>query len=102
MGKHAVQVVDSEVVQSIVGDASWANENLGGTWIDVGDKVVSVGFKYVDGEFQPLSPYPSWVWSNGEWHPPVPMPEPLDSHVLRWDESLLEWVQVKVPIIAVM
>jgi hypothetical protein len=39
---------------------------------------------------RPDQPYPSWVWSNGKWTAPTPMPE--DGALYTWDESALLWV----------
>lgn len=35
-------------------------------------------------------PYPSWVWSSGQWLPPTPRPE-VNSDDYYWDEQTLSW-----------
>lgn len=54
METYAAKIIDSTVVEVIVGDASWAIERLGGEWIDTD---VLVGFGY--------------TWDGTNFHPPV-------------------------------
>lgn len=49
---YAVSVVRNVVAQVIVGNASWAVENLGGEWVDSESKV-GVGWLLVDGKIVP-------------------------------------------------
>jgi hypothetical protein len=49
---YAAQVEDGTVVQVIVGDATWANSRLDGTWVD-SDTLVGIGWTYQDGTFAP-------------------------------------------------
>jgi hypothetical protein len=49
---YAAQVEDGTVVQVIVGDATWANSRLDGTWVD-SDVLVGIGWTYTDGTFTP-------------------------------------------------
>ena len=48
-----------------------------------------VGGDYVGGYFYPPQPYPSWTRHEGEWLPPVPMPDDGERYV--WDEDAQEW-----------
>lgn len=41
---------------------------------------------------KPPSPYPSWVWSDQQWNPPVPRPE--DDKCYEWDEENVNWLEV--------
>jgi len=52
MNTYAAQVTDGTVVQVIVGTAEWANQRLGGTWVD-SDVLVGIGWTYTDGTFTP-------------------------------------------------
>lgn len=42
----------------------------------------------------PESPYPSWVWSDGAWQPPIPYPD--DDQFYNWDEDNQQW-EVVIP-----
>jgi hypothetical protein len=44
---------------------------------------------------RPSQPYPSWVWSNGHWNPPVAYPEDEGSYY-SWNETLLTWEEVEM------
>jgi hypothetical protein len=94
----AARVVDGVVADVIVGTVEWATSALGGDWHDVTDLGVGRGWARVDGEWRYSSPYPSWVWRDGDWHSPVPEPtEPADEgYYWEWDEDAGEWVQVEV------
>ena len=45
-------------------------------------------------EHQARKPYPSWVGDidTMSWQPPVPYPQ--DDKYYRWDESIINWVEV--------
>jgi len=49
---YAAQVTDGTVVQVIVGDATWANSRLDGTWVD-SEVLVGIGWTHTDGTFTP-------------------------------------------------
>jgi len=42
----------------------------------------------------PSSPFPSWIWNNGEWVPPLSRPEGI---IAGWDELTQSWVEVTDP-----
>ena len=48
-----------------------------------------VGGDYVDGYFYPEQPFASWTRSEGNWLPPVPMPD--TEGYWQWNEELQEW-----------
>jgi len=52
---YAAQVEDATVAQVIVGDATWANSRLDGTWVHT-DVLVGIGWTYTDGTFTPPEP----------------------------------------------
>lgn len=53
---YAAQIVDGTVTQVIVGTAEWANDRLGGTWIDT-DTLVGIGWTWDETNgFQPSAP----------------------------------------------
>lgn len=51
-----------------------------------------IGGNYVGGMFYPPQPFPSWTRGDGEWLPPVPMPD--DGEVYAWNEDAQEWQAV--------
>ena len=56
---------------------------------------LKVGWFYVDGLLEkPLSPNPSWIWSDSEesWSSPIPYPEGELNY--DWNEELTNWVLV--------
>ena len=58
MKNYCALLVQNLVTEIIVGDYVWANENLGGEWVDCsnnGELIVAVGYSYdpVTHEFTP-------------------------------------------------
>jgi hypothetical protein len=53
----------------------------------------SIGGDYVGGVFYPPQPFPSWTRGEGEWLPPVSMPDDGERYV--WNESAQEWQAVE-------
>lgn len=51
-----------------------------------------VGGDYVGGLFYPPQPFPSWIRGEGEWLPPVAMPDNGERYV--WNEDAQEWQPV--------
>ena len=45
-------------------------------------------------EFIPPQPYPSWVWTDGHWEPPIPSPHGEEPPFYDWDEDTTSWVEV--------
>ena len=41
---------------------------------------------------RPEQPFPSWVWEDGQWTPPVPYPD--DGGFYAWDEDGQIWATV--------
>lgn len=41
---------------------------------------------------RPEQPYPSWVWQDGGWMPPVPYPD--GDTFYSWNEDTLTWMAV--------
>lgn len=62
---YAAQIVNNVVDQVIVGDASWATQNLGGEWLQL-ETVVGVGWKYdpTTHQFIPPPPEPEETGDN--------------------------------------
>jgi hypothetical protein len=63
MKTYAAQILDNIVIEIIVGDYVWANENLEGEWVDCtdnGELVAAVGYIYdpVAQTFTPPPPPP--------------------------------------------
>jgi hypothetical protein len=93
--EYAAQVNKTAVVQVIVGKVEWATENLGGVWVAAPTEA-SVGWLYVDGEFRPPAPFPSWTWDGSEYQPPVAKPDPVEGFTWEWGEEDSEWVKVAI------
>lgn len=49
--------------------------------------------------FAPPQPYPSWVLNSFSyyWEAPVPMPTPNNPPCYKWDETIVNWVEVPCP-----
>lgn len=92
---YAAHINKTKVTQVIVGSPEWATDNLGGVWVACSQEV-SANWLYVDGEFRPEAPYPSWTWDGAEYQPPMAKPEPVDGFTWEWDEMLQSWHQVEI------
>ena len=64
------------------------NSNIRGTY-------AGIGFIYNEEEdiFITPQPFPSWIRSGSFWNAPTPMP--TDDKVYTWNESELQWEEVK-------
>ena len=51
-----------------------------------------IGGDYVGGHFYPPQPFPSWTRGEGEWLPPLSMPEDGERYV--WNEESQQWQAV--------
>jgi len=78
------------VEQVIVGSHLWAIERLGGNWIDTTGMQVGIGYTYHNDHFRSPQPFPSWLWDNNQWNPPIPYPQ--DDQQYYWDEDTLSWI----------
>lgn len=90
MERTAAKIEDGVVTQVIVGSYEWANHRLGGEWVNTTGKSVGIGYSYLDGEFRPPRPYPSWTWDGEKWDAPVAYPED-EEELYLWDEETLSW-----------
>lgn len=69
---------------------AWMTKESGGESVEIArdSAVIMVAI--------PPSPYPSWVWDDGQWRAPVPIPThpPADPSTpyWDWDEQNQEWV----------
>jgi hypothetical protein len=93
-------VLDGQnVVNTIIAESlAIAEEVTGKTCVEYTHEPAETGGTYVDGVFLQRKPFPSWVLdSNNQWEPPVEMPkydkENPKNYV--WDESVVNWVEVK-------
>ena len=93
---YAVQVEDGRVVASIVGNAAWAADTLGGVWVDTGEQPYGDRWIYVEGEFIRDKPYDDWVWDDDtqDFVPPVPQPEPVEHYIWYWVQDAGKWVSL--------
>jgi hypothetical protein len=84
--------------------AAFCNKLLGGTWKQTSynnnfrKRYAGVGYKY-DADldmFIAPQPYPSWTLDNeGDWQPPVAMPD--DGNPYVWNEETQSWDAVEAP-----
>lgn len=98
---------DSIVLQVIVlgenKDLDWLSKHLTGTWVETFEDArqrknyAGIGFNYDEQRdaFIPPKPYDSWVLDEETclWNPPVDYPQ--DGLNYRWDESVVNWVEVQ-------
>ena len=80
---------------------AFCNKLLGGKWIQTSYNN-NIRYHYAGKEhkynsvldaFIPSQPYPSWILDKEcNWQAPVPMP--IDGKMYRWDENILDWVEV--------
>ena len=91
MEHTAAKLNDNNVVeQVIVGSHLWAIERLGGNWIDSTGLQVGIGYSYHGDHFRSPPLFPSWLWENGHWNPPIPYPQ--DGQSYYWDEETTSWI----------
>jgi hypothetical protein len=89
---YSANIENGIVKQVIVGNSTWAIENLGGTWVDT-EVLVGIGWTWNEIEgFRSLQPYPSWTWNSEtyRWKAPVPYPN-NDGIDYVWNEETQEW-----------
>lgn len=97
---HWAEIDSEKIVRRVLVAESreWCVQNLGGEWKRTfyntpGHAYAGVGYEYIEGNFRPPRPYPSWTFDFGtwEWRPPVPYPED-DCGMLRlWHEETQCW-----------
>jgi hypothetical protein len=83
-----------QVCRNIFGpDTNWAQTSYNGNFRK---KYAGIGDAYSPDAnvfYNPNPPYPSWTLdANYDWQPPVPHPQ--DEKEYKWDESVLQWVEV--------
>lgn len=82
----------------------WLVENLGGTWVktsyngNIRENYAGIGFTYdpeLDAFISP-KPFESWVLveESARWEAPIAYPD--DELFYRWDETVLDWVEVEL------
>ena len=60
-----------------------------GSWVLCNDEIPGLGYSYVDNEFRPVQPFPSWTWENKAWVPPVEYPD--GDATANWNEENQQW-----------
>jgi hypothetical protein len=93
---RAAKIENNIVVQVIEGSHQWANEKLGGTWVDINGFNIGLGYTYNSNSntFTPPKPYPSWTLIDNVWVAPKPYPN--DGKYYDWDEESQSWVKIIV------
>lgn len=88
--------VEGEVVPQNVGPG-WKKEN--NEWINWNqlekdrieqERIDALVQEQLNQQIINSKPYPSWVYINNSWEPPVKYPEDENSYI--WDEDSLSWV----------
>lgn len=116
---HWAEIDENNIVLRVVvgdnndpnGDEGWKTitDMLGGRWLQTSYnnnfrvRYAGIGMKYYEelDAFGPAeAPYPSWVFDETEvtFIAPVPMPEPSDSGFWAWNEDILNWEFVTLPV----
>ena len=96
---------NNRVLRVIVADSKeWCVDNLGGDWKRTyystpGHTYAGIGYEYIEGNFRPPSPFPSWSFDFGkwEWQAPVPYPEDDGGVPRQWHEETQTWVLIPMP-----
>jgi hypothetical protein len=88
---RAAKIENNIVVQVIEGSHEWANNKLGGTWIDINGFNIALGYTYnpESNTFTAPQPYPSWSLIDNTWVAPKPYPN--DDYYYLWNEEELAW-----------
>ena len=100
---------DSKVIRVLAGDPSLSDadalqfmiDNIGGTWVQtsynarIRGKYAGKGDYYdsVNDIFVAPKPFPSWIQEGSYWV--APKPYPTDDKIYTWNESKLNWEEVK-------
>lgn len=70
---------------------------LQGKWVPAfANKEAVIGDTYVDStqSFKPAKPHASWKWNATEWSWLPPKEMPSDGKPYRWNEELVDWVEI--------
>jgi hypothetical protein len=80
-----------EVTNILVADSLAVAQSItGATCVECTDNPnAQIGGSYVNKEFRPVKPFPSWLYANGSWNAPVECPDP---ETMVWDEDNLSWI----------
>jgi len=113
---HYAKVNNGIVEQVIVAEADFFNtfvDSSPGTWIQTSynthgnqhpegrplrGNYAGIGYIYdsVNDVFYTPQPYPSWVLNNTTWLWETPVTYPKDGKVYKWNESIINWEEVRV------
>jgi hypothetical protein len=93
-------VLDGQnVINTIVAESkAIAEEVTGKTCVQYTNESAEVGGTYVDEVFLQRKPFPSAVLnSDNQWEHPIPVPafDEENPKNYAWDESVVNWVEVK-------
>jgi hypothetical protein len=98
MELKAAKIENGLVIDLIAGDYNWAINRLGGEWIDATDKIIGIGYEYIDGNFRVQKPYSSWLWNEIEsiWEAPIQIPNLEEGIGYIWNEEILNWEYIQL------
>lgn len=90
MSRYAI-IQNGIVINVIEYDIEPSNPPPGfdNTYVAIQSDKASVGYTYVNNEFVPPQPYPSWIYVDNVWIPPISAP--IDK-VAIWDELNKSWL----------
>ena len=95
MAKFAVVDTNNIVVNIIeCVDSLVAQELTGLQCLEFTNEIVHIGGKFnsSNNTFLTPSPYPSWIFLNNSWNPPVAKPtDAIDGRTYNWDEDTKSW-----------
>jgi hypothetical protein len=60
-------------------------------WVRYGAPITTGNYEF--DRPTPPQPFPSWTFSDGSWHPPVPLPD--DGLFYNWSEDTQAWLRVE-------
>jgi hypothetical protein len=90
--KNFAVIEGTSVLNTLVADSLEVAEQITGkTCIEFTDEPAEIGGTYENGTFKPKKPFPSWVFNDTQWEPPVAYPN--DGKPYAWDEDSESWVK---------
>ena len=91
MERKAAKIENGIVTQVIIGTKEWAEQRLGGTWMQVDELNVGRSYTYNKKEgFRPPKPGSDWEWDGDRWVNPKQDQKRSKDY---WDEEIKNWTE---------
>jgi hypothetical protein len=107
---HFAKIIDGKVTDVIVAEQNFI-DNLDGTWLQTSynthgnqhpenrplrGNYAGIGYTYdaTNDVFYAPQLYPSWILNNTTWLWEAPVSMPSDGKLYKWDEDVLNWVEI--------